>query len=388
MLVGPWPPTTGGVTTFMLNVVNSALRDRHDFIRFSTSRPPKKDVTNNYGYASIVRGGIFRIVLGSVQTLWHLLLFPFAVLWRRVDIVQIQASDFQAFWEAALYVLLCRMLRRPVLMRLGGAFDHFYEVSSPQARALIRRVLRLPDRLIVQSSYWRDLVHRLDRTEGIVVLPNWVPDDLVAPRRHATTGIPTCLFVAGTEAVRKGVDDVFASMRLVITAGTPVRFRLIAMPPSLLARLQAENLGGLIEAEGYVDHARMLSIMRRVDIFLLPSRGEGFPNALIEAMASGAACLATPVGAVPEILGVGSAALIAPRDPHSLAEAITRLALQPELRSRAAAEGQTIVRNRYVASAVLPILEAAWLTLAERIQRQQPLDKMLSDGRPSRERAP
>ena len=387
LLVGPWPPTTGGVTTFMLNVVNSPLRDRHDFIRFSTSRPPKKDVTDNYGYASVLRGGIRRVLLGAALTLWHLLIFPFAVLRSRADIVQIQASDFQTFWEAALYVLLSRMLRRPVLMRLGGAFDHFYDVSSPRARALIRRVLRLPDRLIVQSSFWRDLVQRLGRTDGIVVLPNWVPDDLVTPRRHPAGGIPTCLFAAGTEAVRKGVDDVFAAMRLLADAGIPVRFRLIALPPSLMARLQAENLGDRVESDGYVSHAQMLSIMREADIFLLPSRGEGFPNALIEAMASGAACLATPVGAVPEILGSGSAALVPPRDPHALAEAVARLVQQPELRSRLAAEGQAIVQNRYVASVVLAVLEAAWLTLAG-TQPQHSSDRMISGAHPEHEQAP
>ncbi|MXP63099.1 glycosyltransferase [Roseomonas sp. M0104] len=388
MLVGPWPPTTGGVTTFMLNVVNSILLERNEFIRFTTSRPPKKDVTNNYGYASVLRGGVRRVLLGGLLTIWHLVSFSFVVCGRRADIVQIQASDFQTFWEAALYVLLSRMLRRPVLMRLGGAFDHFYEVSSPRARSLIRRVLRLPDRLVVQSAYWQDLVHRLGRKEGVIVLPNWVPDNLVTASRPPSAEIPTCLFVAGTEAVRKGFEEVFAAIRLLRDAGTPVRFRLLALPPSLLAQLQAENLGDMVTAEGYVEHARMLSIMRQADIFLLPSRGEGFPNSLIEAMASGATCLATSVGAVPEILGRDSEALIPLRDPHALAKAITRLALRPDLRSKLAAEGQAIVRSRYVASAVLPTLEAAWLTLAGQQQSEHPHGKTAPMTQPAGKRHP
>jgi hypothetical protein len=74
------------------------------------------------------------------------------VLAKRPDVVQVQSSDFQVFWECSIYVRLARALRVPVLMRLGGAFDHFYSVSSPRARGMIRQVLLWPDRLIVQSQ--------------------------------------------------------------------------------------------------------------------------------------------------------------------------------------------------------------------------------------------
>ena len=52
------PPTTGGVTTFMLNLMASQLSERFAFIPFSTSRPPRENVTNNYGYAAMIRGGL------------------------------------------------------------------------------------------------------------------------------------------------------------------------------------------------------------------------------------------------------------------------------------------------------------------------------------------
>ncbi|MBW8271281.1 glycosyltransferase family 4 protein [Caldovatus aquaticus] len=364
MLVGPWPPTTGGVTTFLLNVAHSPLRERFELLPFTTSRPPKRNVADNYGYRSVLRGGIGRVLAGAVVTLWHLLLFPWAVLRRRADIVQVQSSDFQSFWEAALYVAMARALRRPVLMRLGGAFDHFYAVSSPRARRLIGRVLRLPDRLIVQSAYWREVVRRAGRAEGVVVLPNWVPDCLAEPAARAPRAAPLCLFVAGTEAVRKGVEEVLAAMRAVSLAGCPLRFRLVALPPRLAARLEEEGIADLAEVEGYVGHARLLAIMREADIFLLPSRGEGFPNALIEAMASGMACIATPVGAIPEIAAPEGAILVPVRDAAALSEALLRLARDAALRRRLGENGRAIVRERYVASAVLPVLERAWLAVA------------------------
>ena len=363
LLVGPWPPTTGGVTTFMLNVANSPLRDRFEIIPFTTSRPPKKNVADNYGYRSLLQGGVLRLIAGAVVTLWHLLLFPFVVLWRRIDVVQVQSSDFQSFWESALYVMIARALRRPVLLRLGGAFDHFYEVSSVGARRMIRGVLALPDLLIVQSGYWRDVVRRVGRSEGVVVLPNWVPDRLVEHGQRRTRDVPVCLFVAGSEAVRKGVDEVFGAMRLAKASSILLRFRLVALPPRLAARLAEEGLEDLAEVDGYLGHEKLLSAMRDADIFLLPSRGEGFPNALVEAMASGLACIATPVGAIPEIVGSGGGLVVPPRDPAELWDALSRLAQNADLRRGVADRGRARVRAHYVASAVLPLLDSAWTSL-------------------------
>jgi glycosyltransferase involved in cell wall biosynthesis len=365
MLVGPWPPATGGVTTFMVNVVGSDLRQRFDFLHFSTSRPPKQDVTDNYGYGSILRGGIRRILSGALITLWHLVAFPFAVLVHRPDIVQVQSSDFQSFWESALYVLMSRRIGRPVFMRLGGSFDYFYEVSSPGARRLIRRILHLPDQLIVQSSYWRDLIIRLGRTENIVILPNWIDDRKVIPAAR-TDGIPVCLFIAGTEAVRKGVDDVVGAMHLLKKSKTRLRVRLIAATPQLRARLIQEGLDDMADVEGYIGHNELLAVMREVDIFLLPSRGEGFPNSLIEAMASGAACVVTAVGAVPEIVGTDGAIVVPMRDAAALARAIQQLVGNPAHRQSLRERGCAIVRAHYVASVVLAVLENAWLAALRR----------------------
>ena len=135
MMVGPWPPTKGGMTTFMLNVVNSDLGRRYDFIRFTTSRPGKRNVKDdNYGYRAIFRGGARRAAAGILITLWHVLIYPFALLRHRPGAVQIHASDFQAFWEAAAYVFMARLFRFPVLLYVGGSFDHFWDASPARVR--------------------------------------------------------------------------------------------------------------------------------------------------------------------------------------------------------------------------------------------------------------
>jgi glycosyltransferase involved in cell wall biosynthesis len=364
LLVGPWKWTTGGVTTFMNNVANSQLGCEFEILRFNIARPPKRNVTDNYGYGAILKGGISRLFVGGLITLWHLAIFPFVLLVKRPDVVQIQSSDFQVFWECSLYVRLARSLRVPLLMRLGGAFDHFYSVSSPRAQGMIRRVLLWPDRLIVQSQYWRQTVETLGRRKGIVVLPNSVPDSLVEPAQIGDDTPPICFFAAGSEAVRKGFDEIVEAVSLLRAEGQNVRLHIVASSPELDRRLAEAGLAGAVKSEGFLSHSQTLEAMRNAQIFLLPSRAEGFPNALVEAMALGLAPIVTPVGAIPEIVE-GTAALVVPaKNPRALAEAISRLDSNPALRAQISGAARDNIQSRYVHSAVMPLLAAAWRSVS------------------------
>ena len=55
------PPTKGGITTFMLNLIGSYLNEQFKFVPYTTTRPPKRDVIDNWGYGAVLRGGPVRI---------------------------------------------------------------------------------------------------------------------------------------------------------------------------------------------------------------------------------------------------------------------------------------------------------------------------------------
>src|SRR6266704_2634547 len=183
LMVGPWPPTRGGVTTFMCNVTSSPLREQYDFMPFTTSRPCKRNVKgDNYGYFAVFRGGFKRVVQGMLLTLWHLAIYPCVVVARRPAVIQVQASDFQAFWEASLYVLIGKIFRCPIVLRIGGSFNRFWESSGVLSRAAIQLTLHRPAILVVQSEYWKQYVAGLRRTGPTVILNNFVPETLLERR--------------------------------------------------------------------------------------------------------------------------------------------------------------------------------------------------------------
>jgi glycosyltransferase involved in cell wall biosynthesis len=363
LMVGPWPPTKGGVTAFMLNVVNSDLKYKYDFIPFTTSRPGKRNVTrDNYGYAAIFGGGIKRVFQGMVITLWHLASYPVIVAARRPAIVQIQASDFQAFWEAAAYMLMAKILRRPVVLRIGGSFDRFFAASGPIARAAIRWTLRQPSVLVVQSQYWKDFVASLGCTETVVILNNFVRETLVEPRALPPSQMPRFLLCGGENPRLKGAYVLLDAIRMLLARGAAPAVTIMAVTEPLRRHITAAGLDKHVRMLGFVSHDEALDALRRTDVFLQISESEGFPNMLLEAMALGCAAIATPVGAVPEIVGTDGecARLIAPGDAAILADRMASLIADVERVERMATVAQARVSERFTAAKLTPVLDRTY----------------------------
>jgi hypothetical protein len=179
-LIGPFPPTKGGITTFMLNLMDSHLKEEYEFVEYGTKRPYKVNVVNNYGYGAIFRGGFRRTLHGIFLAIWRLAQFPYVLHRRRVDIVQIQASDYHVYWESIAYAILGRLSGRRVLLRIGGAFDIFHGTSPGWVKALIARSLKVPHCVITQSRFAHDYVRAAGRTGPTIILPNWTREPVAA----------------------------------------------------------------------------------------------------------------------------------------------------------------------------------------------------------------
>ena len=91
-----------------------------------------------------------------------------------------------------------------------------------------------------------------------------------------------------------------------------------------------------------------LDILAASDLVVLPSREEGFPNTLLEAMALGSCVIATPVDGTPELVVDGQCGRLVPvGDEQALAEAMRSLLENDNLRETLARAGQARVRSEF-----------------------------------------
>lgn len=155
--------------------------------------------------------------------------------------------------------------------------------------------------------------------EKIRVIPPGVDVRMFSPGNRRPGGPPRLLFVGG-DFERKGGLDLLEALKVLgrsVEVDIVTRSSVSRPPLSMPVRFHV----------GLTPHSPdLVRLFREADIFVLPTRGDCFPQVVAEAMACALPVVATNVGAISEMVGDGSTGLlVAPGAPSQLARAIATL---------------------------------------------------------------
>jgi glycosyltransferase involved in cell wall biosynthesis len=176
----------------------------------------------------------------------------------------------------------------------------------------------------------------------------------------------------GTISRRKGSDLFLAAARRVCQEVTDVEFRMIGGCASGPERTWAEALVDSARRSGVRSGTRadIFSELAEWDLFVLPSREDAFPLAVLEAMATGLPVIGTRVGGMPEQVTPETGILVDADDVEALAGAILKLARQPERRAAMGAAARRRVESDLTSERQAEHLHEAYLaTLAACAER-------------------
>jgi glycosyltransferase involved in cell wall biosynthesis len=138
------------------------------------------------------------------------------------------------------------------------------------------------------------------------------------------------------------------------------------LEPDYFAELQALvrdlNLSERFHFPGGVTNLR--KHLSAADIFVLPSRSEGFSNAIVEAMAASLPVVATNVGGNAEAVQDGvSGVIVSPEDPDALAAAIVQLLSDPAKAKQMGTEGKRLAAEKFTTEAMMTQITSVYRSL-------------------------
>lgn len=188
------------------------------------------------------------------------------------------------------------------------------------------------------------------------VLPNGVDPASLAPI-PAEPGTLRLLFVGRVDDRRKGFDLLRRAFAETRRPGWVLS--VIGRISDATRESLAAEFGPAVRVLGPVDEAALEREYAACDIFVMPSRYEGFGMPYIEAMRYGAAVIGTAVGGVPEVVPPGTGVLLPVDDGAALAAALTRLGTDPDARARLGEAGRAWAA-RFHWERVVDMLEAEY----------------------------
>ena len=216
------------------------------------------------------------------------------------------------------------------------------------------------DRLIALSGDERDLLtaYYPEVRDRIRIVGNGIDEEAThGPTRHRTPldGPPMVLY-SGRLVERKGIRDLLDAIPRVLAAAPDTRFVLAGGPPPLTGAEVADQwltpeldaYRAQIHFTGWLSPAALADWYRAADILVVPSRYEPFGMVILEGMLHGLPIVSSDVGGPAEILQNGRTGLLfPPRDAERLADAITALVRDHELRGRIGRAGAAEVRRSW-----------------------------------------
>jgi glycosyltransferase involved in cell wall biosynthesis len=125
----------------------------------------------------------------------------------------------------------------------------------------------------------------------------------------------------------------------------------------IAARAKALNVASRYRYHGVYTHPEECrAFMESLDVFVMPSFTEGTPNSVVEAMACGKPIIASDVGGIPDMIGDESGILVPAGDSNALAEAMLRLAQDPELRRTMGSAAKDRYQKLFSPRVVVPLM--------------------------------
>ena len=334
LMLGPLPPPFGGIASLMQAIIGSNLAHDYSFEIFvRESIMPGK-------WSGLISRTLFRVK--------RFARFFIVLRKTRYDFVHMHVAFNRSFLGTAVFMLIAKITRTKVLLHIHGTdWGMRYKQVNPGLKLVYLIGVRMADRIVVLFDAWNANIRKLAPRTPVHTLHNFledvetrVPHQCSSLRAQIGAG-EDCLLVltVGFVGWRKGHLDILDALPRIVEANERVRFVMVggeefpgeSLP--VIRKIEEKGLGKYVSVIKEVDRDIIQKYLLEADIFLLPSRREGMPMSILEAMRAGCTIVSSTVGGIPDMIQHGkSGLLVKPGSPADIADAIEHLIKNQTLR--------------------------------------------------------
>lgn len=202
-------------------------------------------------------------------------------------------------------------------------------------RPLIHKIWRESLKPVANSEGLKQLAQQSAPQMDIAVIPNGIDTEKYCPSLNGAVRSRVRLLFVGRLSVQKDLPTLLHAL-----ARTPpeVELHIVGDGPErerLQRIVDEKNLHDRVTFRGWVNKERIVECYQHADVFVLPSRYEGMPNVVLEAMACGLPIVATSIAGCDELVQENVNGFLVPvGDSEALAARLTALMNDPALRQR------------------------------------------------------
>jgi glycosyltransferase involved in cell wall biosynthesis len=254
-------------------------------------------------------------------------------------------ANLSSPWSCQYCIAAAALLRRP---RVVAVYHLAVSPTNERQRWMKRLTSRAIDRHV---GVGEQMSHEVEAVVGLprgtlVTIHNGIPDRVAEPLPRRRPG--WLIGAIGRLEWQKGFDVLIKALPIVDGASLVVVGE--GSERAALERLAHDvGVSDRILWEGWSDTPQ--AHLRSIDVLAVPSRFEGSPLVILEALLAGTPVVAADVGSVSEAVHDGETGLLVPpEDAVALADALRRLLTDDALRARFLKQGPGIVRERFLAA--------------------------------------
>jgi len=171
--------------------------------------------------------------------------------------------------------------------------------------------------------------------------------------------------IGSLNVLYKGLDTILKAAATLRGWGFDFRVSVVGGGDQRRWQAMAERLGvaDIVRLEGFMQHDKIAEWLEDIDLYVQPSRQEGLPRSVVEAMSMGCPVAGSSAGGIPELLQPDC--IHRPGDHKGLAHIVARILSNPEEQKRLASRSLSVARQ-YLASSLEPRRDAFYREVASR----------------------